>query len=95
VACELSRYDIDIAALSETRLVEEWSLNEVGGGYTFFEVFFFSTTRCCRNIWYPQSQQANAWWRCAYLWPSPVMGQSCLLSVYVPTLTSDYLMTAL
>jgi len=40
VACELSRYDIDIAALSETRLVEEWSLNEVGGGYTFFEVFF-------------------------------------------------------
>uniref|UniRef100_A0A0B7BSR0 Reverse transcriptase domain-containing protein n=3 Tax=Arion vulgaris TaxID=1028688 RepID=A0A0B7BSR0_9EUPU len=36
VARELARYDIDIAALSETRLPDEGQLSEVGGGYTFF-----------------------------------------------------------
>ena len=28
--------DIDIAALSETRLSDEGQLEEIGGGYTFF-----------------------------------------------------------
>ena len=36
VAKELQRYRIDIAALSETRLADEGSLKEEGGGYTFF-----------------------------------------------------------
>ena len=36
VALELARYNIDIAALSETRLHGEDSLTEVGAGYTFF-----------------------------------------------------------
>ena len=36
VAKTLAAYDIDIAALSETRLSGEGSLNEVGQGYTFF-----------------------------------------------------------
>ena len=36
VASELRRYDIDIAALSETRLPDEDSLTEVGEEYTFF-----------------------------------------------------------
>ena len=36
IAAELRRYDIDIAALSETRLLDEGSLTEVGSGYTFF-----------------------------------------------------------
>lgn len=36
VAAELSRYNIDIAALSETRLLEEGSLTEEGMGYTFY-----------------------------------------------------------
>ena len=36
VASELRRYDIDVAALSETRLASEGSLVEVGEGYTFF-----------------------------------------------------------
>ena len=35
-ACELARYNIDIAALSETRLPEEGSLVETVTGYTFF-----------------------------------------------------------
>ena len=36
IACELARYNIDIAALSETRLPDEGSLVETGTGYTFF-----------------------------------------------------------
>jgi len=35
VAAELHRYNIDIAALSETRISDEGSLTEVGGGCTF------------------------------------------------------------
>jgi len=36
IAAELSRYNVDIAALSETHLADEGSLTEVGSGYTFF-----------------------------------------------------------
>ena len=36
VARELKRYNIDIAALSETRRAGEGQLTEHGGGYTFF-----------------------------------------------------------
>ena len=36
IACELARYNFDIAALSETRLPDEGSLEEMGNGYTFF-----------------------------------------------------------
>ena len=36
VAAELKRYNIDIAALSETTLPDEGSLTEVGEGYTSF-----------------------------------------------------------
>jgi len=35
-ASELSRYNIDIAALSETRLADEGSLNDMASGYAFF-----------------------------------------------------------
>ena len=36
IAQELLRYKVDIAALSETRLADEGSLTEEGGGYTYF-----------------------------------------------------------
>ena len=36
IACELVRYNIDIAALSETRFPDEGSLVEMGTGCTFF-----------------------------------------------------------
>ena len=36
IACELTRYNIDIAALSETILPDEGSLVEMGIGYKFF-----------------------------------------------------------
>jgi len=36
VAKELNRYNVDIAALAETRLSDENHLVEVGAGFTFF-----------------------------------------------------------
>ena len=36
IACELARYNIDIAAVSETRLPDEGSIVEIVTGYTFF-----------------------------------------------------------
>ncbi|KAI8433746.1 hypothetical protein MSG28_015725 [Choristoneura fumiferana] len=36
VARELGRYNVDVAALSETRLPDEGQLVELGGGYTFY-----------------------------------------------------------
>ena len=36
IACELARYNIDIAAHSETRFPDEGYLVETGTGYTFF-----------------------------------------------------------
>lgn len=36
ISQELSRYNVDIAALSETRLSDEGSLTEIQGGYTFY-----------------------------------------------------------
>ncbi|BHF72265.1 hypothetical protein SprV_0401532900 [Sparganum proliferum] len=36
MACELARYKVDIAALSETRFREQGQLEEVGAGYTFW-----------------------------------------------------------
>ena len=36
LAIELSRYNIDIVALSETRLANEGQIAEIKGGYTFF-----------------------------------------------------------
>ena len=35
IACELAKYNIEVAALSETRLPDEGSLVEIGTGYTF------------------------------------------------------------
>ena len=36
VGRELDRYKVEIAVLSETRLVKEGLLKELGAGYTFF-----------------------------------------------------------
>ena len=36
IALELDRFNVDIAALQETRIAGGGSLTEVGGGYTFF-----------------------------------------------------------
>jgi len=55
IASELSRYNIDIAALSETRLADEGSVNEMATGYTFFleeassEFTAYSRCRVCHS----------------------------------------------
>ena len=49
IACELARYNIDIAALSETRLPDEGSLVETGTGYTFF--LEWPTHSCPSHSW--------------------------------------------
>ena len=36
IAKKLERYQVDIAALSETRLSDKGYLTEIAGGYTFF-----------------------------------------------------------
>ena len=40
IACELARYNIDIAALSETRLPYEGSIVQMGTGYIFSAVAY-------------------------------------------------------
>ena len=45
VAKELSRYSVDIAALSEPRFADKGQLTECGGGYTFFWSGHCSTER--------------------------------------------------
>ena len=55
IACELARYNIDIAALNETRLPDEGSLVETGTGYTFF------------LEWPTHSCPSHSWrWICSY-----------------------------
>ena len=49
IACELARYNIDIAALSETRLPDEGSLAEMGTGNTFF--LEWPTQSCPSHSW--------------------------------------------
>ena len=45
VAQELSRYGVDIAAVSETRLADDGSLTEIERGYTFFSKYLLNTER--------------------------------------------------
>ena len=40
IGCEHARYNIDVAALSETRLPDKGTLVEMGTGYTFFGVAY-------------------------------------------------------
>ncbi len=49
VAAELRRYNVDIAALSETRIAEQGSLVEAEQGYTFFWRGLPEDERCIRH----------------------------------------------
>ena len=99
IAYELKRYNIDIAALSETRFSGEDSLTEVGEGYTFFwkglpederrlhGVGFAIKSKLLDNI--PESPQGIS--ERLMTWRIPlVKGRfATLLSVYAPTLDAD------
>ena len=99
IALELDRYGVDIAALSETRLSEEGSITEVGGGYTFFwkgypeghprehGVGFAVRTKLMDKI-VESPTCVNE--RLMTLRIPLVKGQyATILSCYAPTLTSD------
>ena len=45
IACELARYNIDISALIETRLLDEGSLVEMGTGYISFSSGLITVSR--------------------------------------------------
>ena len=100
VALELARYNIDIAALSETRLHGEDSLSEVGAGYTFFwrgvpegtrrnhGVGFAVKTKLLQRI--PESpigiNERLMTWRI----PLAKERFATLISAYAPTLDADH-----
>ena len=99
MALELARYNIDIAALSETRLHGEDSLSEVGAGYTFFwrgvpegtrrnhGVGFAVKTKLLQRI--PESpigiNERLMTWRI----PLAKERFATLISAYAPTLDAD------
>lgn len=99
IAHELRRYNIDIAALSETRFSGEDSLTEVGEGYTFFwkglpederrlhGVGFAVKSKLLSKI--PESPQGIS--ERLMTWRIPlVKGRfASLISAYAPTLDTD------
>ena len=99
VAHELQRYNIDIAALSETRLSEEDTLTEVGEGYTFFwkgypanerrnhGVGFAVKTKLLSKI--PESPVGISERLMSWRIPLAKGRYATLLSAYAPTLDSE------
>ena len=99
VAHELQRYNIDIAALSETRLSEEDTLTEVGEGYTFFwkgypanerrnhGVGFAVKTKLLNKI--PESPVGISERLMSWRIPLAKGRYATLLSAYAPTLDSE------
>ena len=99
VASEIGRYDIDIVALSETRLPNEDSLTEVGGGYTFFwrglpgeadrihGVGFAIKTSLLKRL--PESPIGISERLMTLRIPLTHSRYVTLISAYAPTLTSD------
>ncbi|XP_041934160.1 uncharacterized protein LOC121696990 [Alosa sapidissima] len=99
VALELARYNIDIAALSETRLHGEDSLTEVGAGYTFFwkgvpegmrrihGVGFAVKTKLLQQI--PESPVGISERLMTWRIPLTKKRFATLISAYAPTLDAD------
>jgi len=50
IASELSRYNVDTAALSETRLADEGSLNVMASGIYFFWKGLPANSRCIHGV---------------------------------------------
>ena len=99
IAAELQRYNVDIAALTETRLSGEGSLEEIGGGYTFYwrgvpngerrihGVAFAIRTKLLRSI----TESPRGVSECIISWRLPFCGGANLSIVcgYAPTLVAD------
>jgi len=99
IASELSRYNIDIAALSETRFADEGSLNEMASGYTFFwkglpansrrihGVGFVIRTKLLQTL--PESPVAISERLMSLRIPLARHRYATFISTYAPTLPSD------
>ena len=99
VAHELSQYNIDIAALSETRFEGEGSLSEVGEGYTFFwrgvepgtprnhGVGFAVRTKLLQQ--FPESPSGMNERIMTWRIPLAKNRYATLISAYAPTLDAD------
>ena len=60
IAMELKRYNIDVAALSETRLAEQGKLREVGAGYTFYWVGHPADSARVHGVCFAVSDRINS-----------------------------------
>ena len=99
IAAELKRYNVDIAALSETRIAGEGSLEEVGEGYTYFwkglpdveqrvhGVAFAVRTAFLRDI--PSTPKGVNERLIQWRIPLKQVRHLTLIGVYAPTLASD------
>ncbi|XP_044874489.1 uncharacterized protein LOC123371222, partial [Mauremys mutica] len=98
VARELARFNIDIAALCETRLANEGQLTEIGGGYTFFWCGRSSDERRESGVGFAVKNQlvrkfaslpkgVNDRLMTLHL-PLPRGKQAILISAYAPTMTN-------
>lgn len=99
IAYELKKYNVDIAALSETRLAEEGTLREEGEGYTFFwkglnegvprihGVGFAVRTSLLSSI--PQTPTGQSERLMSWRIPLSNSRHATLISVYAPTLDSN------
>jgi len=98
-ASELSRYNIDIAALSETRLADEGSLNEMASGYTFFWKGLSANSRRIHGVGFavrtkllqtlPESPVAISERLMTLRIPLAKHRCATFISTYAPTLPSD------
>ena len=99
IAYELQKYDIDIAALNETRFSDEGSITESGEGYTFFwkglnegaprihGVAFAVKTKLLNSI--PHSPTGHNERLISWRIPLTNSRYVTLVNVYAPTLDSD------
>ncbi|XP_039386731.1 uncharacterized protein LOC120401127, partial [Mauremys reevesii] len=98
VARELARFNIDIAALCETRLANEGQLTGIGGGYTFFWCGRSSDERRESGVGFAVKNHlvrklaslpkgVNDRFMTLHL-PLPRGKQAILISAYTPTMTN-------
>ena len=99
IASELSRYIIDIAALSETRLADEGSVNEMATDYTFFWKRLPANSRRIHGVGFairtklfqtlPESPVAISERLMTLRIPLAKHQYTNFISTYAPTLPSD------
>ena len=86
--CQLCRYDVDIAALSETRLADGGSLPEAGGGYTFFWKGLPHDARRIHGVGFCHSELSSG---LAQITESPVGINERLMTLRLPLIKGRFM----